>query len=276
MPCACCLLAARFRRRDGLGRGDRRARSALRGFEVASVEPLGDDDAVIDFEVTANRPDCLSVIGLAREVATRLRPAARAAVAAAGATRRADTGADRRIGSADGRRSRTPSSARATRRRSRTSRRPVAGLDGGAAAGRRRPPDQLDRRHHELRADRARPADARLRSRHARRRARSASGGRAPGETITTLDGVERTLDRDMLVIADRDRAQAVAGVMGGAASEVSATTTDGRVRERVLQAGVGPAHQQAARPQDRGVVAIRTRRRHQRARSWRCSARSR
>src|SRR5256885_15219406 len=37
----------------------------LRGFEVASVE-----DDVIDFEVTANRPDCLSVIGLAREVAT--------------------------------------------------------------------------------------------------------------------------------------------------------------------------------------------------------------
>jgi len=37
----------------------------LRGFEVAAVE-----DDVIDFEVTANRPDCLSVIGLAREVAT--------------------------------------------------------------------------------------------------------------------------------------------------------------------------------------------------------------
>src|ERR1051325_5548136 len=37
----------------------------LRGFEVASVE-----DDVIDFEVTANRPDCLSVIGLAREIAT--------------------------------------------------------------------------------------------------------------------------------------------------------------------------------------------------------------
>src|SRR6476661_10271684 len=42
----------------------------LRGFGVASVEPFGTGDAVIDFEVTANRPDCLSVIGLAREVAT--------------------------------------------------------------------------------------------------------------------------------------------------------------------------------------------------------------
>src|SRR5579862_3023865 len=41
----------------------------LRGFEVASVEPLGNGDAVIDFEVTANRPDCLSVLGLAREIA---------------------------------------------------------------------------------------------------------------------------------------------------------------------------------------------------------------
>src|SRR3977135_3333471 len=42
----------------------------LRGFEVASIEHLGDGDAVIDFEITANRPDCLSVLGLAREVAT--------------------------------------------------------------------------------------------------------------------------------------------------------------------------------------------------------------
>src|SRR5262249_47892650 len=46
-----------------------------------------------------------------------------------------------------------------------------------------------------------------------------------PGERITTLDGVERTLDRDMLVIADTRRAQAVAGVMGGARSEVSGAT---------------------------------------------------
>ena len=48
---------------------------------------------------------------------------------------------------------------------------------------------------------------------------------RSAGETIRTLDGVDRKLDPDMLVIADRSRAQAVAGVMGGAAAEVSAAT---------------------------------------------------
>src|SRR5258706_9143771 len=42
----------------------------LRGFEVAAIEEVEGGDAVIDFEVTANRPDALSVIGLAREVAT--------------------------------------------------------------------------------------------------------------------------------------------------------------------------------------------------------------
>ncbi|MGC4081591.1 MAG: phenylalanine--tRNA ligase subunit beta [Vicinamibacterales bacterium] len=48
----------------------------------------------------------------------------------------------------------------------------------------------------------------------------------APGETITTLDDVGRTLDAEMLVIADATRPQAVAGVMGGGASEVSSATT--------------------------------------------------
>ena len=46
------------------------------------------------------------------------------------------------------------------------------------------------------------------------------------GEKITSLDGVERTLSREMLVIADKERAVAVAGVMGGANSEVTENTT--------------------------------------------------
>ncbi|MFC1910203.1 phenylalanine--tRNA ligase subunit beta [Chloroflexota bacterium] len=47
------------------------------------------------------------------------------------------------------------------------------------------------------------------------------------GEIITSLDGVERHLTADMLVIADGERAVAIAGVMGGIDSEVSDTTTD-------------------------------------------------
>jgi phenylalanyl-tRNA synthetase beta chain len=46
-----------------------------------------------------------------------------------------------------------------------------------------------------------------------------------PGEKMTTLDGKERLLDPSDLLICDRDRPQALAGVMGGGDSEVSAST---------------------------------------------------
>ncbi len=47
------------------------------------------------------------------------------------------------------------------------------------------------------------------------------------GETIETIDGVERRLKGDMLVIADSERAIAVAGIMGGRDTEVD----DGTVK---------------------------------------------
>ncbi len=48
----------------------------------------------------------------------------------------------------------------------------------------------------------------------------------AGGEAVVTLDGVERVLSADMLVIADEERSVAIAGVMGGADSEVTQQTT--------------------------------------------------
>ena len=46
------------------------------------------------------------------------------------------------------------------------------------------------------------------------------------GERITTLDGKERVLQESMTVIADNNRPLAVAGVMGGVAAEVDVSTT--------------------------------------------------
>ncbi len=46
------------------------------------------------------------------------------------------------------------------------------------------------------------------------------------GETLVTLDDQERTLDEEMLIIADESRPVAVAGVMGGKSSEVTPETS--------------------------------------------------
>jgi phenylalanyl-tRNA synthetase beta chain len=48
-----------------------------------------------------------------------------------------------------------------------------------------------------------------------------------PGETIRTLDGVERRLEPDDLMIADAERSVALAGIMGGEETEIGEDTTD-------------------------------------------------
>jgi phenylalanyl-tRNA synthetase beta chain len=213
------------------------ARLALCGFEVASVEPAPPDlrpapwqtgsgpDGVIDLEITANRPDCLSVVGLAREVATAFdRPltlpsrtaGARIALAATpigDSDRLKVTLEDAELcpryaaAVADVTPS-APSPAWMTTRLQAAGVRPISIIVDITNYV------LLELGHPMHAFDLAKLAGAELRIRRAKR-----------GETLRTLDGVDRILDPEMLVIADADRAQAVAGVMGGAASEVSAST---------------------------------------------------
>jgi phenylalanyl-tRNA synthetase beta chain len=186
------------------------ARLASCGFEVASVE--GD---VIDFEITANRPDCLSVYGLAREASTAfdldLRDpptgAARAgsagipvSVGDPGCGRYAAAVADVTIG---------PSPAWMADRLTAAGVRPINNIVDVTNYV------MLETGHPMHAFDAAKLAGPEIRVRRAR-----------AGETLKTLDGESRTLDDTMLVIADRERAIAVAGVMGGAATEVSGGTT--------------------------------------------------
>jgi phenylalanyl-tRNA synthetase beta chain len=202
-------------------------RLGLRGFEVASIEPAdsGDvTDAVIDFEVTANRPDCLSVLGFAREIATAYNLPLRTPSVTSGSPiplTPAATGESERLKVTLEDAELCPRYSAAVAEVTPTVTPPWMAARLIAAAIRPISPlvditnYVLMELGHPMHAfDLATLAGAELRIRRAR-----------PGETMATLDGQERTLDPEMLVIADQRRPQAIAGVMGGAASEVSGTT---------------------------------------------------
>ena len=194
----------------------------MRGFEVGAVEPWpsvdGDPpDAVLDLEITTNRPDCLSVFGIAREVSTmyaaELRlPELEPTVAAGGDARFSIAIEDpelcpRYVGAladvAVG-----PSPQWLAARLEAADVRPINNVVDVTNYV------MLELGHPMHAFDLAKLAGAEIRVRRA-----------AVGERIRTLDGVERALQPDMLTIADAHQPQAVAGVMGGADSEVDETT---------------------------------------------------
>ena len=182
---------------------------------------VGLDDVIIDFEITPNRPDCLSLFGIAREVqvltGNPLRPP-QFALAESGVPTAEEVQIDidvpddcpRYVGRVVRGVKVGPSPTWLQRRLQAVGQRPINNIVDITNF-------VLLELGHPLHAfDLAKLDEKRIVVRRAR-----------GGETLETLDGNERELDEDMLVIADSVKPVALAGVMGGANSEVSATTTD-------------------------------------------------
>jgi phenylalanyl-tRNA synthetase beta chain len=196
----------------------------MAGFEVASVEapPGASDtsaDAVIDLEITANRPDCLNVIGIAREVSTLYRTPLKApALIDLGPSDPSRAG-ELRVAIVDAARCPRYCGATATIHVAPS---PDWMQQRLTAAGVRPINNIVDVTNYVLLEvgqpmhafDLDRLVGHALHVRLAR-----------DGERLKTLDGQDRALTADMLVIADDQSAVALAGVMGGAASEVTGTT---------------------------------------------------
>jgi phenylalanyl-tRNA synthetase beta chain len=176
-------------------------------------------DVVLDLEITPNRPDCLSVIGIAREIAALTGEPLRVPEVRYDETEKsidsfasvgivdpdlcprycASLVTGVRIG---------PSPSWLQQRLSSCGMRPinnVVDIGNYVMLEYGQPLHAFD--CHKLRGQQI-----------IVRRARN-------GETITTLDGSKRSLNSDVLVIADKEKAVAVAGIMGGLDSEVTDRT---------------------------------------------------
>ena len=192
------------------------------GTDVREV--LGLDDVVFHLSLTPNRPDAMGIVGVARELAAHF--GLHLTIPEGGTAARWSTRSTTRPSS-----SRRPTAAHDSRSVWRRSRWGVARMDAASTAPGRDAADQQRRRRHQLRDARTVPAVARVRSRPARRSGLVVRLAK-PGEKMTTLDDVERTLHPDDLLICDAERApQAIAGIMGGRDSEV-----DARTREILLE----------------------------------------
>lgn len=202
--------------------------AAVPGTPLAEVLPKG--ETVFDLEITWNRSDCLSVMGIAREFAALLgRPLRKPEVSFEECGPDVNTLAKVVV--------ETPDCPRYTAR-------VLTGVKDGPS------PDWMAKRLEQcgvrslglvvdvtnyvmlecgqpLHAfDHTRLADSTIIVRQARE-----------GEKIRTLDGIDRTLDPSMCVIADANAPVAVAGVMGGADSEIENATDVVLVESALFQA---------------------------------------
>src|SRR6266496_2492472 len=199
---------------------DLRERLTMVGLAIDAVDER-EDDSVLDVEVPSNRPDCLSHVGVAREVS----------VIESGQLHLPESKSPKVKGRAE---DLTSVEIRDLDLCPRYAARLVRGVKIAPsphwlarrleAIGQRPINNVADITNYVLHEvgqplhafDFAKLIDGRIVVRRA-----------AAGEKLKTLDGVERTLGSEMLVIADAERPVALAGIMGGEYSEISTDTTD-------------------------------------------------
>lgn len=207
----------------GLGEDHSGILELAAGVELgADVRPvLGLDDVIFDLSITPNRPDAMGIVGIARDLAAHFRlPFAVPEPPPAGTE--GDTAARVSVEIEDGVRCPRfvgrvvhvaigPSPAWLAQRLTLAGMRPINNV--------------VDVTNYVM-LERNRPL-------HAFDLAKLAGPGivvrtGAEGETMVTLDGVERNVGPEDLLICDARRVpQAIAGIMGGGDSEVSDTTTE-------------------------------------------------
>ncbi|HEY1480459.1 MAG TPA: phenylalanine--tRNA ligase subunit beta [Gaiellales bacterium] len=194
------------------------------GNRFVPGEPLATfSDTVLDFEILANRSDLLSVRGVARDVAAvfglGLRPLDEAEPEATGATRTADL-----ISIHVDERALCPRFTARVLQGVQVAPSPLWLKARLSAAGIRPISNVVDVTNY-VAHDLGQPLHA---YDLARIPGRTLIARRAhPGERLTTLDDRERTLDADTLVIAHGDGPSGIAGVMGGADSEITDDATE-------------------------------------------------
>jgi phenylalanyl-tRNA synthetase beta chain len=183
--------------------------------------PLGDDlgDVILDLDVTPNRVDCFSMLGVAREVAALLGEEMSVPVAA---YPEGDPPASALVGVEIVDPELCPRYSAAVIQGVTIGTSPRWLRDRLTAAGLRPINNVVDVTNYVM-LEWGQPLHA---FDYDKVRGRKIIVRRAgEGEKIALLDGTERTLDHENLVIADGDGAIAVAGVMGGGESEVTEAT---------------------------------------------------
>ncbi len=189
------------------------------GLAVEGREARG-GDVLLDLDVTSNRADCMNHLGLAREIAASLEAEVREPEVEPPAAVHSETNGwgSIRIEDTEG----CPRYTGVSMHGVRIGPSPDWLVERLEAIGVRPINNVVDVTNfvlweygqplHAFDADRLRDRQVVV------RRARD-------GEVLVTLDGERRELDSDVLVIADGDGAVALAGIMGGAESEVGDST---------------------------------------------------